>query len=175
MPVTFSLEATDYARTERAVINRLQRKSGRFTLGWFTQVFAWMFISLAIFSFYKLWQRDPNALEPFVYILLFAVLGFLLAVLQPIAVHRTYNRYVAESNNIFSEPQHVAIEDRLLAFESSTGKSMFPPAAVIDHSEDDRNIYLFLSANHAVPVPKAVVDKLGESFNPFMAGRKNEA
>lgn len=60
MAVTFSLAPDDYHLAERAVAARFEREQGRLNVAFLAQVLAWMFISLAVFTFFKQWERTPD-------------------------------------------------------------------------------------------------------------------
>jgi uncharacterized membrane protein (DUF485 family) len=175
MPVTFSLTASDYKLLERAVLARFQRKQGRFNSAWFAQMFAWMFVTLALITFFKQWQRAPEEAQAFGAVVLFAVVGFLFASLRPLAGQWLYNRYVAAWDHSFTKEQSIDLQNGLLILESATAKSAVPSFAIIDHTEDERNHYLFITGVQAITIPKVVGAALGTDFTAFLAEVPNEA
>lgn len=175
MTVKFSLAVTDYKFLERAVAARFEREHGRLNAAFFAQVFAWMFITLAVFTFFKQWERSPDAARGYGVIVLFAVLGFLFASARGLAGQWLYRRYVSASNGAFTAEQSVALQAGSLILDSATGKAVVHRAAIIDHSEDERNHYLFLTGVQAITIPKTVATALGAEFTAFLAGGANEA
>ena len=175
MPVTFSLDSADYKRLERAVTVRFLRKHGRFNIAFFAQVFAWMFITIAAMTFYKQWEQSPEVAQGYGVVLLFAVLGFLFASARPLAGLWLYRKYVAASNESFAGEQSVDIVGRTLVLNSSTGMSTVPRSAIIDHSEDELNHYLFVTGVQAITIPKTAAAALGPVFLAFLAAPPGEA
>jgi hypothetical protein len=175
MPESFSLSSADYKFLERAAIARFQRHVGRLNIVFFAQVFAWMFITMAVVAFFKLYQHTPDDARPYGVIVLFAVLGFLLACAKPLAGHWLYGKYIASSNQSFTSKQTVWFEGGSLMIESASGKASVPASAIIDHSQDARNHYLFLTGVQAITIPKAVATALGADFTAFIAASASEA
>lgn len=175
MAVNFSLLASDYKLLERAVAARFERKHGRFNVAFFAQVFAWMFITLAVFTFFNQWERSPEVARTCDVILLFAVLGFLFASARALAGQWLYRRYVLASNHAFTEQQSADLRGGSLVLESKSAKAVVHRAAIIDCSEDERNHYLFLTGVQAITIPKTVAAALGTEFSKFLAGRADEA
>jgi hypothetical protein len=175
MPAIFSLRKADYRLLELAILRRFQRVHGWLNVSWFMQVFAWMFITLAVFTFYKLWQRSPDTMQPFGTILLFAATGFLFASFRPLAAQWVYHRYVAASDPSFTAEQSIDIESGALVLQSSAGRSVVPRTAIIDHSADDRNYYLFVTGVQAITVPRSAAHELGTAFTDFLSARAGEA
>lgn len=175
MSESFSLSTADYKLLERAAIARFQRHVGRLNIVFFAQVFAWMFITLAVFAFFKIYQRTPDDASPYGAILLFAVLGFLFACAKPLVGHWLYDRYIASSNQSFTSKQTVWFEGGSLMIESSNWKASVPASAIIDHSQDGRNHYLFLTGVQAITIPNRVASALGADFTAFIAARPSEA
>jgi hypothetical protein len=174
MSSNFSLDAIDYKRLERAVAARFLKVQGRFNVAFLAQVFGWMFVSLAVMTFFKQWERTPDVARTYGVILLFAVLGFLLASIRPWAGQWLYRRYVAASNEAFTANQFVDIQDGSLILNSTAGSSVVPRSAIIDYLEDDRNHYLFVSGVQAIIIPKATATTLGADFRAFLARRADE-
>ena len=175
MPESFSLTKADYKLLERAAVARFQRHISRLNIAFFAQVLAWMFITLAVFTFFKLYERAPDSARPYGIILFFAVLGFLFACIRPVAGNWLYGKYIASANNAFTSEQTVWFDRGSLTIESSTGRSWVPASAIIDHSEDERNHYLFLTGVQAITIPKAVATALGKEFTAYMAAHTGEA
>ena len=175
MPATFSLTASDYKSLERAVLARFQRQQGRLNVAWFSQVFAWMFVTLAVVTFFNVRQRTPELSEAFGMILVFAVLGFLFASVRPWAGQWLYKKYVAASDFSFTAPQSVDVQNGMLVLDSATGSSTVPRSAIIDHSEDQRNYYLFITGVQAITIPKSAAAALGTNFTDYLAARPSEA
>ncbi len=175
MSESFSLSTADYKLLERAAIERFQRHISRLNIAFLTQVFAWMFITIAVFTFFKLYQRTPEDAHPYGVILLFAVLGFLFACVRPLAGHWLYEKYITSANDAFTSKQTIWFEQGSLMIESSTGRSCIPASAIIDHSQDERNHYLFLTGVQAITIPQAVAGALGAEFTAFIAARASEA
>jgi hypothetical protein len=175
MPVTFSLTASDCKLLERAVLARFQREQGRFNSAWFAQVFAWMFITLAVMTFFKQWQRAPDVAQAFGAVVLLAVVGFLFASLRPLAGQWLCHRYIAAWNHSFTKEQSIDIHNGVLVLDSETAKSAVPSSAIIDHTEDERNHYLFITGVQAITIPKAVGAALGSDFTAFLAAVPSEA
>src|SRR3990167_5225227 len=107
MSESFSLSKTDYKLLERAAIARFQRHISRLNIAFFAQVFAWMFITLAAFTFFKLYQSAPDDARPYGVILLFAVLGFLFASVRPVAGQWLYGKHIAPANDAFTSQQNL--------------------------------------------------------------------
>jgi hypothetical protein len=175
MPESFSLSGADYKLFERATVARFQRHTSRLNIAMFAQILAWMFVTLAVFTFFKLYDRAPDVAGAYGIILLFAVLGFLFACIRPVAGHWLYGKYIASTNDAFTSEQTVWFEQGSLMIESSTGQSRIPASAIIDHSEDERNHYLFLTGVQAITIPKIVGAALGNEFTAYMATRASEA
>lgn len=175
MRATFSLSKADYKLLERAVLARFQREHGRFNAVWFTQVFAWMFTTLAVFTFLKLWQRVPEMAQPFGVVVLFAVVGFIFASLRPVAGQWLYQKYVADWNRSFTAEQSVEVQNGSLVLHTETGTSSVQGSAIIDHTEDAQNHYLFITGVQAITVPKAAAAHLGADFTAFLAAVPSEA
>lgn len=175
MPVSFSLDATDFKLLERAVVARFERNHGRMNLAFFAQVLAWMFIALAAFTFFKQWERTPDVARGYGVILFFAVVGFLFACVRPLAGQWLYQKYVSAANSAFTEKQSVDLQDGSLVLESASARSVVRRTAIIDCSEDDRNHYLFLTGVQAIAIPKATAATLGAEFSAFLAGCAHEA
>jgi hypothetical protein len=173
MPAAFSLDATDYKLLERAVTTRFQKTHGRLNAVFFVQMFAWMFITLAVSTYFKYSERVPAS--GYGVVLLFAVLGFLFANLRAPAGLWLYRRYALSSNEAFMAKQSVDLQNGSLILESFAGKSVVPRSAIIDHAEDDRNHYLFLSGVHAIVIPKASAALLGSDFSAFLKVHSGEA
>jgi hypothetical protein len=172
MPESFSLSPTDYKLLERAAIARFQRNIGRLNVAFFAQVLAWMFITLAVMTFFKLYERAPDAARPYGVILTLAVLGFVLASIRPLVGQWLYGKYVASSNDAFTSKQSVGFQDGSLVLESATVRSFVLPSAIIDYLEDERNHYLFLTGVQAITIPKAVATALGAEFTTYLAARR---
>jgi hypothetical protein len=175
MAVNFSLAASDYKLLERAVAARFEREHGRLNVAFFAQVFAWMFITLAVFTFVKQWERSPEAGRTYGVMLLFAVLGFLFASARALAGQWLYRRYELASNHAFTEEQSVDLQGGSLVLDSATAKAVVHRAAIIDRSEDERNHYLFITGVQAITIPKTAAAALGAEFSAFLAGRVDEA
>jgi hypothetical protein len=175
MPESFSLSTKDYKLLERAAIARFQRHISRLNVAFFAQVFAWMFITLAVFTFFELYQRAPDDAHPYGVILLFAVLGFLFAIVRPVAGQWLYAKYIASANDAFTCKQTVWFDNGVLIIESSLGRSCVPASAVIDHSLDEQNHYLFLFGVQAITIPKPVASALGAEFTAYIEARASEA
>lgn len=154
MRATYSLTPEDFRRLDRAISARFQREHGRLNLPYFAQVFAWMFISLAIFSYYKQWQREPTDAAPYGALLLFAAIAFVLVSVRPLLIQRLYWKYFLGSVGHFTQEQSAEITGDRLLLHSAVSQSSFPRAAIIDHTEDDKNHYLFLTGIQAVIIPK---------------------
>lgn len=174
MRATFSLTSQDYKRLERAIANRLQRSCGRLNLPFFSQVFAWMFITLAVTAFYKQWQRTPAEATPYVAIVVFAVLGFVFAAVRPLAAQRLYWKFVLESNASLTSKQSIEITGNIIVTQSPVARSEIPRSSIIDHSEDGHNHYLFLTGVQALIIPKHAAASIGSAFNEFLALPRGE-
>jgi hypothetical protein len=174
MPESFSLSTVDYKSLEHAATARFQRHVGYLNVVVFAQFLAWMFISTAVFTFFKLYQRMPEDARPYGVILLFAVLGFLLACMKPIAKHWLYGKYIASFNQSFMATQTVWLEDGLLMIQSPHGKASVPASAIIDHSQDERNHYLFLTGIQAIIIPKRVAASLGSEFTAYISSGQRQ-
>ena len=174
MSVKFSLVPSDYKLLERAVAARFEREHGRLHVAFFAQVFAWMFATLAVFTFFKQWERSPDVARGYGVIVLFGVLGFLFASARGLAGQWLYRRYVAASNKTFTAEQAIQIQDSSLVLTSATSSAVVRRAAIIDHSEDARNYYLFLTGVQAITIPKTAAAALGAEFSAFLAAA-NEA
>lgn len=170
MAVKFFLAVTDNKLLERALAARFEREHGRFNAAFLVQVFAWMFMTLAVFTFFKQWQRSPDAARGYGVVVLFAVLGFLLSSARGLVGQWLYRRYVSTSNGAFVAEQSVDLQSGSLILNSATGKSVVHREAIIDHSEDQRNHYLFLTGVQAIVIPKTVAAALGTEFSAFLAG-----
>ncbi|WOB06931.1 hypothetical protein [Piscinibacter gummiphilus] len=175
MPATFSLDATDYNLLERAVIARFARSHGRLNATFFAQVLAWMFMSLAIFSFLRLSENQFGLQRAFGWILSFAAIGFLFSVVRPTIGQWLYKRYVLNASAAFFAQQSVAIEAGSLVLQSASGKSIIPQSAIIDQSQDERNHYLFITGTHAVVIPEVSAAALGTDFAAYLAACRGEA
>jgi hypothetical protein len=173
MPAVFSLDATDYNLLERAVIARFEKAHGRLNVAFFAQVFAWMFMSLAIFSFLKVHHFGTQ--RAFGWILSFAAIGFMFSAIRPTIGQWLYRKYVLNTNAAFFAQQSVAVEAGSLVLESASGKSIIPRPAIIDQSQDERNHYLFITGTHAVAIPKVSAATLGPDFAAYLEACRGEA
>lgn len=174
MRATFSLTSQDYKRLERAIANRLQRSCGRLNLAFLAQVFAWMFITLAVMAFYKQWQQTPDEAAPYVAIIAFSVLGFIFVAVRPLAAQRLYWQYMLESNASFTSEQSIEITGNIIVTQSPVARSEIPRSSIIDRSEDSHNHYLFLTGVQAIIVPKRAVASIESAFNEFVALPRSE-
>ncbi len=175
MPVAFTLNATDYKLLERAVAARFHRTHGRLHVAFIVQVLAWMFMTMAAMSFYKLWLQDPQPAQPYGVLAGFALLAFLLVAVRSFAANWVYQRYVAASNASFSVSQTVEVRSTELLLNSSVANSVVPRTSILDYSEDDQNYYLFLSGVQAIVIPKDAAQSLGPGFAQFLAALRSEA
>ena len=171
MPQTFSLDRTDEKLLERVVAARFHRKVGRLNVSMIVQYFAWFFIGLAVMTFFKQWERTPQFARPYGMMLLFAVIGFLFAVIRPYVEQWLCRRHVAGANDAFTEKQSVWFQDGSLVLESLAGRSFVPPSAIIDYSIDERNHYLFLTGAQAIVIPRTVAVALGTDFTEYLGVR----
>jgi uncharacterized membrane protein (DUF485 family) len=174
MRATFSLSNQDYKRLEQAIARRLQHARGRLHLPFFVQVLAWMFITLAVMTYYKQWERTPAEAAPYGVILLFAVLSFVFATVLPLAARRLYWKYLFASNASFTVTQSVEIVGTWIVTESPVARSQITRSAVIDHSEDGHNHYLFVTGVQAIIIPKQAAASLGSAFTEFLALPRSE-
>jgi hypothetical protein len=175
MRATYSLTPEDFKRLDKAITARFQRKHGRFTLPYFAQVFAWMFISLAGFSYYKQWQREPVDAAPYGTLLLFAAVAFCLLSIRPLLIQRLYWKYFLSSVGHFTREQSAEITDNRLWLHSAVSQSSFPRAAIIDHAEDDKNRYLFLTGVQAIIIPKMSDPAFERDLSSFLSKPLSEA
>jgi hypothetical protein len=169
MQTTFSLRKEDHARLQCAVSARLERIHGRLHLPFFMQTIAWMFVAMGMMTFYSQWQREPIEATKYGVIVAFAVLGFLLSNFRPLTVHRLYQKYFFDSSPSFTMEQSVEFRGSMLVLESAAFRSEVLRAAVMDHTEDAHNHYLFISGVQAIILPKHVVVRLGNDLNDFLA------
>ncbi len=175
MRATYSLAPEDFKRLDRAIAARFQREHGRFTLPYFAQVFAWMFISLAGFSYYKQWQREPFDAAPYGTLLLFAAIAFALVSIRPLLIQRLYWKYFLGSVGQFTQQQSAEIRENRLWLHSAVSQSSFPRNAIIDHAEDDKNRYLFLTGAQAIIIPKMADPVFEGELSAFLSRPFSEA
>ena len=175
MRSTFSLTPEDFRRLDRAICARFQRDHGRLNLPYFAHVFAWMFISLALFSYYKQWQHEPSDAAPYGALLLFAAIAFFLVSVRPLLVQRLCWKYFLGSIGNFTQQQSAEITGNRLSLHSAVSQSSFPRAAIIDHTEDDKNHYLFLTGVQAIIIPKTSEPGFASELASFLSAPLSEA
>lgn len=175
MQASFTLSAKDHELLERAVAARFQRKNGRLNAAFFAQMFAWMFITLAVMTFFKQWERAPETASPYGFIVLSAGLAFLLASAYPLLSRRLYMRYLKSENSVFMSEQTVEVDGESLLIHSRGGKAWVPRSAIIDHLDDERNNYLFISGIQAIVIPNSAAVALGADFSAFVAPDSDRA
>ncbi len=155
---TFTLTRSDFSSFQKEV-GKLVRKRLPRGLGFFLQVFVWLFIGLAVSTYFRLYE---NAFE---YRRSVALVGGLVVAAAAAFVFgqalsaRAVQRHLLLDNGSLLSPQTIAFEEDGLDLTTSNGlgSSKFAWAAFTGRTEDARNLYLFLDASYALIIPKNVV------------------
>ena len=169
--VRFALDQDDFARLQKIVNKRVRKHVGGLSLPAFVQMLAWMFLTLPLFTVFRLWRNDPDATTPYLYVVASLVMSFLLASLVvPWASQRTLARFALSDRGTFFGEQCISLSAEGIALETSNGLSRMNWAGFIDRDEDEKNYYLFVDALQALVVPKAVSASLGADFECAFRG-----
>ena len=162
---TFTLTRSDFSSFQKEV-GKLIRK--RLPRGWgfLLQVFVWLFIGLAVSTYFRLYEnafeyRRSVALTGGLIVAAAAAFAFGQALSA-----RAVQRHLLLENGSLLSPQTLTLEEDGLALSTSNGlgASRFGWAAFIGRTEDARNLYLFLDASYALIIPKSVVAGAGEDL-----------
>ena len=128
-----------------------------------------MLVTMAVTTFFKLWQQNPVAAMPYAALGCMMILALVAAILSPIIAERSLKRYVLTVGGAFLAPQTLEVNDRGIITSSSVAKSEVPWAAILGRLEDEDNHYLFIDAAQALIIPKYTVTALGSIFTEKLA------
>jgi hypothetical protein len=160
---TFTLSRSDFSSFQKEV-GKLVRKRLPRGRSFLLQVFVWLFVGLAVSTYFRLYE---NAFEYRRAVALTG--GFIVAaaaafVFGQAVSARVVQRHLLLENGSLLAPQTLTLDENGLALSTLNGlsSSHYAWAAFIGRTEDARNLYLFLDASYALIIPKNVVAGAGE-------------
>ena len=169
MPATFSLDDMDRKLLERAMAKRFRKIYGSLASS-FLRSCAFMFMGISVFAYYKQWEKAPEITQSSRMIFIFSIIGFFFAVIHPMVWRWFYRKHVRKNSiKLFTAQRTISFHDATLILSTSYVSSVIQRSVFIDHTEDKRNHYLFVTDAEAIIIPKSTATALGAEFSEFMA------
>ncbi len=157
MHLTFTLTRSDYTALQKVAARRLTELAGANWKLMIVNVFVWIPLGVAFGAYGALFRKYPELSYDLSVVAVAFCSGVLLLVVGALYKQSLYRAVVLSPKSWFLSEQAVDLDEAGLSASGSYGTIHYPWASFCYHTEDGRNLYLFIDNNQAFVLPKAVV------------------
>ncbi len=157
MRCSFTLSMTDFVALHKVISRRLTQLSSANSKLFFSNLFIWVPLGIAIASYASLFRKYPDMSHDLAVVAAAFCVGVALMVAGMFYKQRIYRRVMLSPESWFFSEQTVDLEPDGLAAKGIYGVVRYPWSSFRYFGEDEKNLYLFIDNAQAFVLPKAAV------------------
>jgi hypothetical protein len=172
METTFTLGREDFSRFQKLLAKRFRAARGIFSGLFVVRVIVWIFVGLAVSSFFRMIEQHPELTGSLRIFGAFCMLAVAAVLILPLTQQSAVRKHMLRDDGPFLNRQTVRMSEELLTIQTTAGTNELRWSAILSVDEDSHSHYLFIDALQAVVIPKAAVEPFRAEFERRLAAQK---
>jgi hypothetical protein len=157
MRLSFVLSKSDLTALHKIINRRLTALSGANSKLFFSNLFVWLPIGIAIATYGALYRKYPELSDDLTVVALAFSCGVALLVAAIFYKQHLYRNVMLSEHSWFLAPQTFELGPESLNVEGSYGSANYRWTSFIHYEEDNLNLYLFIDNAQALVLPKTAI------------------
>jgi hypothetical protein len=162
MRLSFTLAESDFVDLQRVIGRRLTQISGANTKLFVSNLFVWLPLGVSFAAYFSLFRSYPELSTELAFAAVAFGIGVILMVVGAQYKQRLWRKAVLAPDSWFLSEQTVEMDSNGVILRGGYGESNYPWSTIRYHTEDERNLYLFIDNGQAFVLPKTAIGSSSE-------------